>query len=183
LPVFTVGDATAETALSQGYRQVESANGDVHDLAALLRARAPPGLILNPCARETAADLSSILGARLIRWVVYETEPVTRLPFKALRVLIKAAVSGRLVGVTCQSPSSGRAISNLLAGERYAFLRAALLVFAASKACAGTFDPEEFAEIHISRFPREDALLKLVQNRLERQEALPPEQTKEPEQT
>ena len=177
LPVFTVGDATAKAALGQGYRQVESADGDVRDLAALLRKRAPPGPILNPCARETAGDLAGELGDRLIQWQVYETVPQGRLAEDAQNRLLREAATGRLVGLTCQSPSAGRAVSALLAGADFLQLRAALVVFAASKACAATFDPEEFFEIHISRFPREDALLKLMQNRLERQPSSPPAET------
>ncbi len=177
LPVFTVGDATAKAALRQGYRQVESADGDVRDLAALLRKRAPPGRILNPCARETAGDLAGELGERLIQWAVYETVPQECLAEDAQNRLLREAATGRLVGLTCQSPSAGRAVSALLVGADFRQLRGALVVFAASQACADTFDPEEFSEIHISRFPREDALLKLMQNRLERQPSSPPAET------
>ncbi len=76
LPVFTVGEATAEAARGQGFRAVRSAGGALADLAALLIAEAPrDGWLLVPGAREPAGDLA-LLAAPAIRVravPVYET--------------------------------------------------------------------------------------------------------------
>ncbi|WP_415491802.1 uroporphyrinogen-III synthase, partial [Brevundimonas diminuta] len=42
-PVFAVGDATAEAARAAGFADVRSAAGDIHALARLIAAEAPPG--------------------------------------------------------------------------------------------------------------------------------------------
>jgi len=56
LPVFTVGDATAEAARTAGFAAVRSAAGALEDLARLL-AEAAPGLVLAPGALEPSGDL------------------------------------------------------------------------------------------------------------------------------
>lgn len=65
LPVFTVGDATAQVARSEGFIQVASAQGDVAALAALIgdAEPRPPGLVLHAGAAEPAGDLVGVLGA------------------------------------------------------------------------------------------------------------------------
>ncbi|WP_332677143.1 uroporphyrinogen-III synthase, partial [Brevundimonas sp.] len=66
LPVFTVGDATAEAARESGFGRVRSAGGALADLAALLIAEAPrPGLLLVPGALEPAGDLAALLSGRI----------------------------------------------------------------------------------------------------------------------
>lgn len=73
LPVFTVGDATAEAARQAGFAAVQSAAGDVHALARLI-AEAAPGPVLAPGAAEPAGDLAALLaGVVEVRIVaVYE---------------------------------------------------------------------------------------------------------------
>ncbi|MBN9481446.1 MAG: uroporphyrinogen-III synthase, partial [Bordetella sp.] len=66
-PVFAVGDATAEAARAAGFADVRSASGDIHALARLVAAEAPPGLLLAPGAREPAGDLPALLPDRPVR--------------------------------------------------------------------------------------------------------------------
>ena len=76
LPVFTVGEATAESARGLGFRSVRSAGGALADLAAMLIAEAPrTGWLLAPGAREPAGDLSALAAPAIrVRAVpVYET--------------------------------------------------------------------------------------------------------------
>jgi uroporphyrinogen-III synthase len=66
LPVFTVGDATAEAARAQGFGHVRSADGALADLARLLIAEAPrDGLVLVPGALEPAGDLPALLAGHV----------------------------------------------------------------------------------------------------------------------
>ena len=61
-PVFTVGDATAETARAAGFAPVRSAGGDLDRLAALLMRQGPAiGPLLVPGALEPAGDLPALL--------------------------------------------------------------------------------------------------------------------------
>jgi uroporphyrinogen-III synthase len=76
-PVFAVGDATARTARETGFRVVESAGGDVGDLARLVTQRLRPanGRLLHVAGSEIAGDLAGALGAAgftVERAVLYE---------------------------------------------------------------------------------------------------------------
>lgn len=66
LPVFAVGDATAQAARDVGFTNVESAGGDLNSLAKLIAVRWSPdrGVILGVGAREPAGDLPDLLKAR-----------------------------------------------------------------------------------------------------------------------
>ena len=64
LPVFAVGDATAEAARAAGFASVRSAGGALADLARLLTAEAP-GRVLAPGALEPSGDLPALLAGRV----------------------------------------------------------------------------------------------------------------------
>ena len=70
LPVFSVGDATADAARAHGFASVRSADGALADLADLLIAEAPgsgpgQGLVLVPGALAPAGDLPALLANRV----------------------------------------------------------------------------------------------------------------------
>src|SRR3990170_4070978 len=84
LPVFPVGDATAATARGLGFATVESAGGDVRDLARLVKDRLDPagGALFHAAGSAVAGDLSGLLAAAgfdLRRAAIYEAKPVTGL--------------------------------------------------------------------------------------------------------
>lgn len=60
LPVFAVGEATAQAAHAAGFARPSSADGDVEALARLI-AETHPGPVLCVGAREPAADLPALL--------------------------------------------------------------------------------------------------------------------------
>jgi uroporphyrinogen-III synthase len=77
--VFAVGDATAAAARAAGFRSVESAGGDVEDLARVVRARIDPrsGAVFHAAGSAVAGDLSGRLGAAgftVRRAVLYDAE-------------------------------------------------------------------------------------------------------------
>jgi uroporphyrinogen-III synthase len=77
IPVFAVGDATARAARAAGFANVESAGGDVDDLARLVATRQRPGggRLLHVAGSEVAGDLAGRLGAvgfQVERTVLYE---------------------------------------------------------------------------------------------------------------
>ena len=77
IPVFTVGDRTAEAAEMVGYRNVTSANGDVEDLEDLIRTKFQGSRrIYHFSALEPAGDLAGNLcrhGYDAERIAVYRT--------------------------------------------------------------------------------------------------------------
>lgn len=85
LPALCVGDATARMCAEMGFATVLSANGDIHDLAALIRQKIVPasGPLFHPAARKTAGDLGEMLradGFTIDRQTVYEAIASDELP-------------------------------------------------------------------------------------------------------
>ncbi|MGE5506262.1 MAG: uroporphyrinogen-III synthase [Actinomycetota bacterium] len=84
LPVWAVGDASARVARELGYRTVESAGGDVDDLARLVRSRCDParGALLHAAGTAVAGDLAGWLagdGFEVRRLVLYQAVTAERL--------------------------------------------------------------------------------------------------------
>jgi len=84
LPAFAVGESTAARARAAGFSSVESAGGNVEDLAKLVGARLQPtgGALLHAAGRDIAGDLAGTLeaaGFHVRRAVLYAAEPVARL--------------------------------------------------------------------------------------------------------
>lgn len=146
LPVFTVGDATAEAARESGFGRVRSAGGALADLAALLIAEAPrPGLLLVPGALEPAGDLAALLSGRIrVRALpVYEAVETGVAPPPAFdAVLIHSARAARAVAE--RGPFAG--------------VRAAVLSEAVARALGG----RSGLEIRIASAPDEAALLEAL---------------------
>jgi uroporphyrinogen-III synthase len=95
VPLLTVGDATAARAHAEGFDSVESAGGDVGDLARLAAARLRPqdGPLLQVAGNVVAGDLAGLLRARgfaVERRVLYEA--------RAAAALSPAAVDGLRAG-------------------------------------------------------------------------------------
>lgn len=143
-PVFAVGDATAEAARAAGFADVRSASGDIHALARLIAAEAPPGPLLAPGAREPAGDLPALLPDR----------PVQRLPVYAA-FETHAAAPETFDVVMLHSPRAARALATDLSREA-ASGRVAICI---SEAAATPLRPFDFAEIRIAVAPDEPAML------------------------
>lgn len=149
LPVFTVGEATARAAREAGFRAVQSADGALSDLAALLAGTvAAQAKILLPGARETVGDLAEMLHGRLsVRALpVYEaTETGIRLPVEFDTVLL-------------HSPRAGRALSKML-GTGGGRDRIAVAI---SAAAAAALQPCGFTRIAIAARPTEESVLEAL---------------------
>jgi uroporphyrinogen-III synthase len=79
--LFAVGEATAARAREAGFLRVESAGGDVEDLARLVRQllRRDAGPLLHVAGSDVAGDLAAMLredGFALARVVLYEARTV-----------------------------------------------------------------------------------------------------------
>ncbi len=143
-PVFAVGDATAEAARAAGFTDVRSASGDIHALARLIAAEAPPGPLLAPGAREPAGDLPALLPDRQVQrlpvYAAFETHAPTPEPFDA---------------VMLHSPRAARALATDLP-RAAASGRVAICI---SEAAATPLRPFDFTEIRIAVAPDEPAML------------------------
>jgi uroporphyrinogen-III synthase len=84
VPLFAVGDATAARGRAEGFDRVESAAGDVGDLARLAAARLRPqdGPLLHVAGNVVAGDLVGLLRAQgftVERRVLYEARAAAAL--------------------------------------------------------------------------------------------------------
>lgn len=76
LPVFAVGDGTAEAARRAGFRDVRSAAGNVEALAERIALDAPAGPVLHSAAAAPAGDLAgelASLGVEACTVALYDT--------------------------------------------------------------------------------------------------------------
>lgn len=115
LPALAVGAASAAAAREAGFATVDSADGDVSDLAALIRRRCDPtaGPLLHAAASAVAGDLGGMLAAEgftVRKEVLYETVPVAALSGGTVAALRE----GRIGGVTLMSPRTARSFVELL---------------------------------------------------------------------
>lgn len=153
LPVFAVGSATAEAARARGFSDVQSADGDVATLAALI-ATAAPGAVLHPAARDPAGDLAGLLRERGVKArtvAVYDTVPVE--PAEAVAQLAS------LDAVLVHSPKAARRLAGLVAPGKAAPLFACI-----SEAAAAPLRSAGHEKVRSAPFPDEAALLKLLQD-------------------
>jgi uroporphyrinogen-III synthase len=92
LPVFVVGDRSAEALRATGFADVTSAQGGVDDLATLAASRARPGgSLLYLAGADRSGDLSGVLSRRgftVSTVVLYRAAPVA-----ALSPLAAAAIA------------------------------------------------------------------------------------------
>ena len=143
-PVFAVGDATAEAARAAGFADVRSASGDIHALAHLIAAEAPPGPLLAPGAREPAGDLPALLPDR----------PVHRLPVYAA-FETHAPAPELFDAVMLHSPRAARA----LASDLPRAASSGRIAICISEAAAIPLRPFDFTQIRIAATPDEPAML------------------------
>jgi uroporphyrinogen-III synthase len=146
LPVFTVGNATAEAARARGFADVRSADGALGDLAALLLVEGPQeGMLLVPGALEPAGDLPALLAGRMRARAlpVYEAvETAVTAPRSFDAVLIHSARAGKALRAR-GAFSGGRA-------------------FVLSEAVASALGDGTGLEIHVAAAPNESALLEAL---------------------
>ncbi|MBX7248525.1 MAG: uroporphyrinogen-III synthase [Caulobacteraceae bacterium] len=160
LPVFAVGDATAQAAREAGFGDVTSASGDVEALGRLIASAGLPdgAVIVHPGGRELAGDLGAASGpgVRIRPVALYET--VARAPSEALSamdadgidaVLVHSSKAARRVAAVCAPWREGRA-----------------WYLALSPAVAAPLLEAGFEKVRVAPAPDEAALLRLLTERV-----------------
>lgn len=145
LPVFTVGEATADAARQAGFTRVSSADGDVVALAALIRRDAKGLSLLHLGAAEPAGNLAEGVGdvARV------SSQPV----YRAVETDAPSPEAWDLVLI--HSPRAGRALATgLPPGAATGRVGAAI-----SPAAAEPLRALGFAEIRVAATPDETGLI------------------------
>jgi uroporphyrinogen-III synthase len=158
LPVFAVGDATADAARAVGFGDVRSAEGDVEALARLIGETHDPakGAVLCIGPTEPSADLGRLLGPYKLNaasLAVYETGAAQ--PTQALARLAEIGT------VLVHSPKAAQCLAELLdpASTRHLAFACISAKAAAPLLAAG------YEKVAHALFPDEAALLKLIDDR------------------
>lgn len=162
LPVYAVGDATAGEAANSGFSNIISADGDVDDLARVIREHCDPGkgVLLHAAGTVSAGDLAGDLadaGFTVRREVLYEARPVPVLPSAAAMAL----ENGRLDGVMIYSPRTAKQFEALvtMAGLERALARLTLFALSDNVDAAAALT---WAQRKIAGQPAQEALLQAV---------------------
>lgn len=149
LPVFAVGDATAERARQAGFATVASASGALSDLAWLISGEAT-GRILVPGARQPAGDLDALLNGAV--------ETVILPIYEATET--KATPPADFDAVLVHSPRAAQAVAGVLGRTG----GAGRLAVAISAAAAAPLAAAGFAEIRTAGEPTDAAVLLALGN-------------------
>ncbi len=163
LPVWAVGDATAQTSRALGFSQVEAAGGDVNSLAALVIARCDPcvGSLLHVAGTVVAGDLSGLLrndGFSVSRVVLYEAKT----PQALSNSLKNALREKRLRCALFFSPRTAATFATLVG---YAGLRGEtgeILAYALSRAVARELEVLPWKGMRVASLPSQAALLAVL---------------------
>lgn len=171
LPVYAVGDATAEAARLAGFTAIESAGGDVRDLVRLVRERIGPdgGALLHAAGSAVAGDLAGTLeeaGYTVRRAVLYGAWPVDKLSAPAAAVLAAKAVDL----VVLFSPRSAETFVKLVQAAGLADSVSRVVMLGLSPAVATAAAGLHWAERLAADKPEEPALLNAI-DRLAQQRA------------
>lgn len=149
LPVFAVGDVTAERARQAGFRTVTSASGALSDLAWLIASEAV-GRVLVPGAREPAGDLDALLN-RAVETVILPVYEATE---------TRAKAPADFEAVLAHSPRAAKAVAKALGRDG----GAGRLAVAISAAAAAPLAAAGFAEIRTAGEPTDAAVLLALGN-------------------
>lgn len=165
LPVFTVGDATADAARQAGYRDVLSADGDVSALAGLIldrKADLAGGGVLYLAAAERAGDLEGRLASADVRCqtvAIYRMDPAGSLPDEVLETLRGGGYDAVLV----YSRRTAEAFRALLDARGVLESLGRTAVYALSRQAGAPL--ADTMCVHVAPEPNENALLDLALTR------------------
>ena len=158
--LFAVGEATAARARAEGFASVESAAGDVADLARLVGARLSPadGRLLHVAGRAAAGDLAGDLRARgftVERVVLYEAAPAAALS----AATVEAIAAGRVDVALFFSPRTAAVFVRLAAAAGLVEAARRTVAISISAAADRALAPLPFRARLIAERPDEAALL------------------------
>ncbi len=162
MPCYAVGDATARQAATCGFTSIQSASGDIDDLARLISAHCDPdaGALLHATGSVTAGDLAAMLAPKnfsVRRKMLYDAKTVQTLPPEAEKALQGAALDG----VVLFSPRTARHFTNLVAKAGLSAALGRLTLFALSENVDNAAG-DVWGKRIIARHPDQETLLQAV---------------------
>lgn len=161
LPVFAVGDATAEAARIKGFKDTTSARGDVAMLAQAVCATKPDGIWLHAGAETLSQGTEAMfagLGLTVVLWPVYRTEAVREAPQK----LYGQLCTGKADYILVQSMRTAHLIAEAIRLYDPMPDLSKIKVLCLSSAMIECFSPFNFCGVYAAHTPDEAALLNLL---------------------
>lgn len=160
LPLFAVGDASAARARAEGFLHVESAAGNVEDLARLVARRLAPsaGRLLHVGGGVVAGDLAGALqagGFTVERAVLYEARPAAALGAATVRALAAGSIDFALFF----SPRTAAVFVRLAESAGLAQAIRHLSAVSISAAADAALDPLRWRTRVVADHPAQAALL------------------------
>ncbi|MEX2450275.1 MAG: uroporphyrinogen-III synthase [Rhodospirillales bacterium] len=164
LPVFAVGDASAEISRALGFERVESAGGDVAALAERVKQRLSPrnGALVHVKGTRVAGDLAGDLesaGFSVRREVLYAAHPADRLSAHT----IESLKVGRLDAVLLYSPRTAATFTALVQAAGLGESCKPMTAFCLSLAVAEAAAEVPFMDMRVASVPNQDALLEAIE--------------------
>ncbi|MGO1119408.1 uroporphyrinogen-III synthase [Rhodovibrionaceae bacterium A322] len=167
LPVFAVGQATANLLTDAGFQKVHSAGGDLSSLGSLLRQQLPtfsPAAeerLLHLSGRHLAGDLTPVLsdlGYELDRLEAYHSLPVKDFP-GSVRTSI---VTNQLDGVLLYSPRTAKVLLSLLGDQEMGENCRNMVAFCLSDKIAEAVRSLPWKEVVVAEAPSQDQMLEAI---------------------
>ena len=169
IPLYAVGDATANTARELGFAQVHSAEGDVGALAALVIEMLDPknGTLYHAAGSVQAGLLRETLetaGFECRLDVLYKSEPTKSLSPET----VAGITSGKIKTVLLYSPRTAETFVKLLRKARLVRVAKHLTLVCLSPAVAEKASDLSWRECLVAKSPTQDALLQALANTRDR---------------
>lgn len=162
LPLYAVGEATAEAASELGFAEVVAGPGTAAALARLIAREVAPerGPLVHLAGETLAFDLEAALGAHgftVRKAVLYRAVPAKALPPEAVALI----ASGQPKGVVLMSPRTAQTFAALIAKHGLVTQAKSLVCYCLSEAVAEAVAPLG-CEIRVAARPREEDILALL---------------------
>jgi uroporphyrinogen-III synthase len=162
LPLYAVGNATAEAAWELGFAEVVAGPGTAAELARLIARDVAPewGALVHLAGETLAFDLEAALGAHgftVRKAVLYRAVPAKALPPEAVALI----ASARPKGVVLMSPRTAQTFAALIAKHGLVTQAKSLVCYCLSEAVAEAVAPLR-CEIRVAARPREEDILALL---------------------
>lgn len=160
LNMFVVGDATADAARSEGFTDIESADGEVADLAKLAIERLTPedGFLLHVSGQQVAGDIEGALssvGFAYRRVVLYDAVAADALP-ETLRTALRDKSAN---AVLFYSPRSARTFVELARESDVESSLKSATAYCLSDAVADAAERNLWDRVVVADRPRSDSLV------------------------
>ena len=162
IPVFAVGDATAQFAYLRGFECVHAASGDVGSLIEMVGRSVEPdaGILLHIAGSAVAGNLSGSLrthGFDVARKVMYETRAADTLSTRTLEVFKKK----QLEGVVFFSPRTARTFVKISRDMKNRERFGQVSAYCLSGAVASAVESLPWKRVFIAKMPTFQAFLEL----------------------